>query len=150
MFYISHRGNLDTKNPDTENSIEAIKSCLSIGLYVEIDVWYVKGNFFLGHDYPKVQVDCGFLENDKLWCHAKNEEAILRMIQNKKIHCFWHSTDDYTITSKGFLWAYPGKTINENTICVLPELYHYSDNDLSNCLGICSDQITRYINAKNY
>lgn len=150
MFYISHRGNLDSKNPDTENSIEAIESCLSIGLDVEIDVWYVQSQFFLGHDYPKIKVDPTFLENDKLWCHAKNDEAIFHMIQNKKIHCFWHSTDDYTITSKGFLWAYPGKTINKNTVCVLPELCGYSDTELSNCIGICSDQITRYINAKNY
>jgi hypothetical protein len=150
MFYISHRGNLDSKNPDTENSIQAIELCLSMGLYVEIDVWSVKDRFFLGHDCPQIQVDSTFLENDKLWCHAKNNEAIFRMIPNKKIHCFWHSTDDYTITSKGFLWAYPGKTINTNTVCVLPELCNYSSSELSNCLGICSDQIIRYINAKNY
>ena len=24
-------------------------------------------------------------------------------------HYFWHQEDDYTITSKGIIWAYPGK-----------------------------------------
>jgi hypothetical protein len=29
--------------------------------------------------------------------------------------------DDYTITSKGYFWTYPGKKISKNSIIVLPE-----------------------------
>ena len=149
MFYISHRGNLNQKNPEAENTLESIDLCLSLGLYVEIDIWHINNKFYLGHDLPQTPISEKFLENPKLWCHAKNEQALFHMMQNKNIHCFWHTTDDYTITSKGYLWAYPGKKLGYNTICVLPELYDYSNTELSNCLGICSDQITRYINAKN-
>lgn len=149
MFYIAHRGNIDKKNPETENSIEAINLCLSLNLDVEIDVWYFDEHFYLGHDRPITKVNNDFLENHHLWCHAKNDQALFQMMQNKKIHCFWHSTDDYTITSQGFIWAYPGKNLDKNTVCVLPELGNYSTQQLNSCMGICSDQIIRYINAKN-
>ena len=56
-------------------------------------------------------------------------------------HYFWHEEDDYTITSKGIFWVYPGKTLIKNSICVLPELSSYND---FNCLGICSDFIMNY------
>ena len=60
-----------------------------------------------------------------------------------KINChyFWHQEDDYTITSKGIIWTYPGKLLLKNSICVLPELFN---KQILNCLGICSDYIQNY------
>ena len=98
--YISHRGNIDGRIINVENSPEYINRALSQDYEVEIDVWFVNDSFYLGHDEPLYLVDEEFLENDKLWCHAKNEESFYKMLSNSKIHCFWHQTDDYTLTSK--------------------------------------------------
>ena len=140
MIYISHRGNLDGKSENDENNPEYIVNALKKGFDVEIDVWFKNSNFYLGHDNPKYKIEKKFLENNQFWCHAKNTEAIYEM---SKINChyFWHQEDDYTITSKGIIWTYPGKLLLKNSICVLPELF---DKQILNCLGICSDYIQKY------
>lgn len=140
MIYISHRGNLDGKSKNHENSPEYVLNALKKGFDVEIDVWFKNGNFYLGHDDPKYKIEKKFLENNQFWCHAKNTEAIYEM---SKINChyFWHQEDDYTITSRGIIWTYPGKLLLKNSICVLPELF---DKQILNCLGICSDYIQKY------
>lgn len=150
MIYIAHRANLINKNPETENTISAIKKCLDLDLYVEIDIWFKNNSFYLGHDGPETKIKESFLVNNKLWCHAKNPEAFFHMSQNPEIHYFWHHIDAYTITSKGFLWACPDQPLFYNTIAVLPEICNYSKLELFNCAGICSDQILGYKNAKNY
>lgn len=141
--YISHRGNIDGRVINAENSPEQILFALSQGFEVEIDVWFVDDSFYLGHDEPLYLVEESFLENDKFWCHAKNEESFYKMLSNPRIHSFWHQTDDFTLTSKGIPWVFPGKKISENSIWVLPEKTPYK-NIILNCLGICSDYITRY------
>lgn len=141
--YISHRGNIDGRVINAENSPEQISFALSQGFEVEIDVWFVEDSFYLGHDEPLYLIEETFLENDKLWCHAKNEESFYKMLSNPNIHSFWHQTDDFTLTSKGIPWVFPGKKISENSIWVLPEKTPYK-NIILNCLGICSDYISRY------
>ena len=79
MILISHRGNINGKNSDRENSIEYIEEALDMGYNVEIDVWVIDNKFYLGHDNPLYEVDFLFLINNKLWCHAKNLEALLKM-----------------------------------------------------------------------
>ena len=92
MILISHRGNINGKNSDRENSIEYIEEALDMGYNVEIDVWVIDNKFYLGHDNPLYEVDFLFLINNKLWCHAKNLEALLKM-KNYDINCFWHEND---------------------------------------------------------
>ena len=77
-----------------------------------------------------------FLKNNLLYC-------IVIELQKIKAHYFWHQNDDYTITSKGFIWTYPGKKLLPQSICVLPEIVNYKTID---CLGICSDFILKYKN----
>ena len=145
MIYISHRGNLNGKS-DRENQPDYIEEALAQGFDVEIDVWYHQDEFYLGHDEPQYKVDEKFLEKEGLWCHAKNIDALNRMIDNGKIHCFWHQEDDVTLTSRGYIWTYPGKTLTENSIAVLPE--QNNDNSLTmlpkKVLGICSDYVVDY------
>ena len=107
-----------------------------------MDVRYNKGKFFLGHDYDQYEIDKNFLLNEKIWCHAKTTIA-LSALHQIGAHYFWHQEDDYTITSKGFIWTYPGKKLLPNSICVLPEDANYIE---INCLGICSDFIEKYLN----
>lgn len=140
MILISHRGNIDGKS-EKENHPDYIQEALELGYDVEIDVWYTD-SFYLGHDEPTYKIDENFLENNRLWCHAKNEKALEKMLSNKNIHCFWHQEDDYTITSKNFVWVYPNKKLVANSICVLPEIYN---SDISGSIGICSDYIENYL-----
>tara|TARA_B100000989_G_scaffold298905_1_gene290909 strand:- start:6970 stop:7395 length:426 start_codon:yes stop_codon:yes gene_type:complete len=140
MYLISHRGNLDGPNFKDENKPEYILEALSKGYNVEIDVRIYKDKFYLGHDEPQYKIEKNFLNNNKLWCHAKD---ILALEKLKKLNaiCFWHENDDYTLTSNGFIWAYPGKKLIKNSICVLPERGYYKK---FNCAGICSDFIQKY------
>ena len=80
------------------------------------------------------------LKHKNLWCHAKDFKT-LDQIREVECHYFWHQEDDYTLTSKGFVWVYPGKPLIKNCIAVLPEKFN---QDLSVCYGICTDNIKKY------
>ena len=140
MILISHRGNIQGKSPGLENMPEYINDTLKKGYHVEIDVWY-KNGFYLGHDNPQYSIKPSFLVQDKIWCHAKNIEAIIEMSKYPKIHYFWHQEDDITLTSKNYIWAYPGKQPIKNSIAVLPEIYN---DKVDVCKGVCSDNIELY------
>ena len=145
MILISHRGNLNGKS-DRENSPDYIEEALSQGFDVEVDVWYIDDQFWLGHDKPQYKVSEGFLEHSNLWCHAKNIQALYVMSKSSNIHYFWHQEDDVTLTSRGYLWTYPGKQLTEKSICVLPELENKKSKVIlpKNVAGICSDFIVRF------
>jgi hypothetical protein len=145
MIYISHRGNIYGKNVKTENTEQQIINCINLHFLVEIDLWYMNNSFFLGHDAPLNKISTKFLLDNKrsLWCHAKNEMALFELM-NYNLHCFWHEEDKYTITSKGFIWAYPNSLLHKNTIAVLPEISKYSIENLLQSFGICSDNIQYY------
>jgi len=140
MILISHRGNVNGRFEDWENKPEYIDDALSLGYDVEVDVWFIDGKFMLGHDEPQYEIDYKFLMNEKLWCHAKNLNALFEM-KKYAIHYFWHETDTVTLTSKNYVWAYPGKQPIKGSIAVMPELEN--DNVLL-CTGICSDYIQYY------
>ncbi len=140
MRLISHRGNIGGRIIEEENNPEYVMDTLSIGYDVEIDVWFIDNVFYLGHDEPQYQIHSDFLKNENLWCHSKNIESLERML-TMGVHCFFHNTDDCTLTSRGYIWTYPGKLLLKNSICVLPELSNYEKYD---CFGICSDYIEKY------
>jgi len=140
MILISHKGNLDGRVIEFENRPDYINHTLSQGYNVEVDVWFKNNEFYLGHDTPMYKVGTEYLKNNKIWCHAKNIDA-LYPLQCNDIHYFWHQEDDLTITSKGQLWVKPGKQPVRGSIAVLPELYN---EDTSQCIGICSDKIKEY------
>jgi len=141
MIYISHRGYTNGSNEDLENNPDQIKYLLSKNIHVEIDLRFFKHKLYLGHDEPRYQVDKSFLSNDKLWCHAKDAESLSELTK-MNCHYFWHQKDDYTITSKGFIWVYPGKSLIKNSICVIPEKFK---QDYSMCYGVCSDYLDKII-----
>jgi hypothetical protein len=57
------------------------------------------------------------------------------------LNYFWHQEDVLSLTSKKYIWVYPGKQPIENSIAVMPEI---ENDDISLCLGICSDYILKY------
>lgn len=147
MIYISHRGNIDGKKPHLENSPEYILDAIRLGFDVEIDVWYVDDKWWLGHDTPQYEIDFDWMDSrsDKLWVHCKNIAAVEYFFENenecKEINWFWHENDTVTLTSYGYVWAYPGKQPIKKSIAVMPEMYK---DDISHCTGICSDVINKF------
>jgi hypothetical protein len=110
MKIISHRGNLTGPCSDTENHPDQINLCISKGYDVEIDLWFIDGDYFLGHDTPTYKTSFSFLleRKDKLWIHCKNQDAVFAL-NNTGFNYFWHQEDDITLTSQEFIWAYPDK-----------------------------------------
>ena len=142
MILISHRGNIDGKKPHLENKPQYIDEAIDLGYDVEIDLWFIDGRVYLGHDEPQYEVDDSWLgeRTDKLWVHCKNVES-LNWIRSTILHYFWHEEDTLTLTSENYIWVYPGKQPIIGSIAVMPER---SNDDVSKCIGICSDVIKKY------
>jgi len=150
MVLIAHRGNINGKT-DRENSPEYIDEAIELGYDVEVDVRYIDGKLYLGHDSGKYETDLDWLGNrvKYLWIHCKNHQAMefFWRVDPKGdlFNYFWHDSDDMTLTSKGFIWAHPKIVALKNSIAVIPEV---RNSDVSQCLGVCSDNIKKYKNAK--
>ena len=78
MKIISHRGNIDGINTDTENNPTQIDKVINMGYDVEIDLRIKDNKLFLGHDYPQYEIDIEWLNKrkDKLWVHAKDYNSV--------------------------------------------------------------------------
>jgi len=142
MILIAHRGNINGKIPEKENTPQYIQEAAEMGYHVEIDAWGDdKGKLYLGHDQSQYPVTINFLSQGPFIVHAKNNLAI-PLLEYHNLHWFWHNTDNYTITSKGWVWAYPNMpAAGLNCIAVLPECHGTSVDKFA---GICSDYIERY------
>jgi hypothetical protein len=145
MILISHRGNIIGRNPSEENRPRYILEAQKVGYDVEIDIWWYQSAWYLGHDEPQYPINEKFfnqVNRFKTWYHAKNGDAFYKMIKNTQFHCFWHQTDDYVLTSFGYIWTYPSKPFLPDCIAVLPERGY--EGDLKVCGGVCSDYIESY------
>jgi len=153
MKLIAHRGNLEGPNPLKENNPEYIEKALSEGFDVEIDVQYNRydENFYLGHDYPQYIVTRYWLAQnmDKFWIHCKNLDALSEFANTGGFNYFWHQEDDFTLTSKKYIWTYPGKPYAPSSVIVMPEwnmdINSLSDLKVYNCFGICSDYVGKIL-----
>jgi len=139
---ISHRGNLTGKQPELENTPKYIDRAIAKGFYCEIDVHGKDGALYLGHDQGLILTDESFLRRPSIVAHAKNIDALATML-SKGIHCFYHHSDHYTLTSQNWIWAFPGKPAVAHGPCiaVLPENYA---TDVTLFSGVCSDFIEQF------
>jgi hypothetical protein len=172
MKFIAHRGNMYGPNPEQENRPHYIVSVLNKGFDCEIDVRYIDGKWFLGHDTPDYEISLDFLldNSDKLWIHCKNVAALSKLLgitetseyrrsddvfsgngeaiggKYPKLNIFWHQEEDFTLTSKGYIWTYPGKEITSSSIVVMPE---WKMEELpKHAFAVCSDYFD-YITHRN-
>jgi hypothetical protein len=134
---IAHRANRFGSS-EGENSPKKIIEAIDDGYDVEIDVWY-DGSIKFGHDKPIYNVDLTWmlLISNKLWCHAKNLQALNFLIEND-FNCFYHDKDPCTLTSKNYVWSFPDTEIINKTIIVMPEKFR-TKQDISKAYGICTD-----------
>jgi hypothetical protein len=144
MLIISHRGNFEGKNVETENTPKQIDFLLSKNIPVEIDVRFNNDRWYLGHDYNEHSINKEYLLDRKemLWCHAKDILALEKMLE-LGLHCFWHQEDNYTLTSKGIIWAYPYRYA-EKGILVMPSKEFLNSIDKP-IYGICVDNVKDYL-----
>jgi len=140
MIIVSHRGNLSGKNPQRENSVSYVEEAISAGYHVEVDVWFVDGNFYLGHDAPQYLVSAEWLSKHPLWCHAKNQNALEEMM-NLGLNCFWHENDRFTPTNHGFLWCFPNNYSSNGITVDLSDRFELPS---SPCMGICTDNPSKW------
>lgn len=147
MIYIAHRGLYNGPDFHKENHPDQIKDAIKNGYHVEVDIWVVDKKVLLGHDEPKYEIKDEFIDSRKFWIHCKNVEALYYFITHisEKYNYFWHENDQYTLTSKNYIWTYPGKLLTDMSIMVMPE---YLDSSLLNtknviCYGICSDYVEK-------
>jgi hypothetical protein len=148
VLLIAHRALVDGPSSILENHPAEIESCIKNGLDVEIDLRYIEGRWYLGHDLPSYEVSEQFLTSikHKSWIHAKNIECLYKLSELKwDGNFFWHQNDDVTLTNSGFLWTYPGKTLTKHSICVMPEWVPEQFDNMKNLdvYGICSDYINK-------
>lgn len=151
---ISHRGNLYGEGGSSwENHPEYIQDSLDKGFDCEIDLWVYNDVFYLGHDEPTHKIEPQWIvdRHHELWIHCKNPEAFSNL--RKQIfsfyNFFWHETDQYTLTSLGFIWAYPSSHILPQAIIAVPEMSYSKDEvfailEKNACHGICSDYVAEY------
>jgi hypothetical protein len=152
MRIISHRGNVQGPDPVSENSISSIELAISLGFDVEIDLWFINGKFFLGHDDPINEASVDFLQkhSKQLWIHCKNVDAVVELQELNTLYnynYFWHESDTITLTSNGYIWAYVGKQPIKYSIAVMPE--KFPEQEIKSCFGICTDFPIKYKEAKS-
>ena len=146
MKIICHRGNTFGPDPENENKVEVIEYCIRQGFDVEIDLWMVDGDLFLGHDKPQYQVDWDYLRHRKanLWVHAKNFQAITAL-NNYYLNFFWHEDDKYAITSHKYIWTHPNTfDIHHSHQQVLLDFSPSVDFDFyrrAGVAGVCVDYV---------
>jgi hypothetical protein len=143
MILIAHRGNINGPDKTRENTIEYIDEAINAGYNVEIDVWILDDGIWLGHDGPENKINKEFLFRNinKLWCHAKNLNALAFLTQNN-FNAFSHDNDPYVLTSNGYIWAHFKSEFTKDTIAVMPEWSKYTLSQLPVCKGVCSDFVS--------
>lgn len=145
MVYIAHRGNVNGRFESYENEPAYIDRAIELGYDVEVDMWWIDGRTYLGHDEPQYEVDDSWLSEraDKLWVHCKNVE-LLNWISSTTLHYFWHTNADYTLISNKMVLVKPGQKLIKNSICCMPEMGYIGD--ITKCYAIMTDNIKGYGN----
>lgn len=151
MKLIAHRGNINGPNSSDENNPQYIDNAINLGYDAEIDIRFDlnENKFYLGHDESQYPVTLDWLNQhqEKLWIHCKDISALFYFVNNTtEYNYFWHQEDDFTLTSKNYIWTYPGKSHTPKSIIVMPEMDLKTEfsNSLKeyDCFGICTDYIS--------
>jgi hypothetical protein len=144
VIIISHRGFLNGVDKSVENNPIQVDKCLNLNFNVEIDVWYEKRIFYLGHNSPVHKISYRWLEDRSkfLWVHCKNLSALDFFVSNKSnLNFFFHNADNYTLTSHKFIWTYPNLKVTKNCIIVAlnyNDIFTFAGKSIKP-FGVCTD-----------
>ncbi len=140
MIKIARRGNYAGRNKDRENTSTYIDEAISKGYDVMVDVWLVGNRWYLGHHFPKEEIQLNFLERPAIWTHAMDLKGYVSLFNNPKVHTFWINNDDMTYTSKNIKWTRLSHTSHDGIIYIRhpnEALIRYTES--TKLLGICTD-----------
>ena len=148
MILISHRGNLDGRIPEKENSEEYIDTAIKLGFHVEIDVRTNNNELYLGHDEAQYLINLNWLidRSEFLFIHVKDFESFNFLINYDKLKIFFHTCEEHVIINNTkLLWSHDLKNISKKSIIPLLslddiKLHSHLKNDV---FGICSDYIVK-------
>lgn len=145
MIKIAHRGNYAGRNGEKENTPSYIEQAIAAGYDVEVDVWLIERQWYLGHDFPRDKIDRSFLERPQIWTHAKNLVGHVSLWNNIKVHVFWHDRDEFVFTSKGIKWAAAGVVTNDGIMVMpTPDLIEEINLGIIEPLGVCADNFSLF------
>lgn len=138
---ICHRANLYGPDPKRENTLSSIQECLDLGRDVEVDVRIYGNQLFFGHDEPQERVPLDFLTtfSERLWIHCKCIDSLFLLIKYESLNVFFHDQDEVTLTSKKYLWTFPGKITTPQSIMVALSLEATKLYITENLYGVCTD-----------
>lgn len=152
MRFISHRGNLKGRHKTYENIPSVIENVISQGYSVEIDVWEINNELFLGHDQPDWKVSLEFFKSnyEKLLIHCKDDASLFKLSSIPVLELFTHADDKFTLSSKGKILIHPHTvTTYRKGILIMPEMSHYTVDEILQFDGIVSDNIKFYEDCYN-
>jgi hypothetical protein len=146
MLIISHRANVDGPCKH-ENTIGQVGYALSMGFYVEVDVWQLNDGFGfrMGHDEPLMRESAplNFLQNDKIFCHCKDEHSFDILKNYTDTSPFKHNDEKQVIVMKNgesMIWKHSN---NRHPSGKKDDIYVFLGDDFQEDLllfgGICTD-----------
>jgi len=144
-----HRGNNGLDNLP-ENYPATVCKRNNEGYSVECDIWFQESKWYLGHDRPQYELQNleVFLVGRNNLIHAKNGETFAKLLKycrergfNNEI--FYHTNEDYVLSTRGNIIAYPGKILYEENLCMMPESIgrNISEEEKNNIVEICSNSL---------
>ena len=149
MKIISHRGNIKGPIPHKENEPSYIDIAIANGFDVEVDIRYINGKFWLGHDLPDHEVTTEWIIDRKnnLWFHCKDLYSACALNDlDTNIIKFCHSSDSYVLVSNNTIQVHD-LTLTLDKYCVIPlmtlqDIDKYNGGDV---YGICTDYPNKLI-----
>lgn len=140
---IAHRGNIDGPNSKLENKLDYIDNAIDLGYEALVDIWSYNGKMYLGNHTGsnRVPIDCLMNRSTKLWIHCGNHEAFQILFRYQSLNIFWHQTDDFALTTKGYTWCYPGIGPLDRSVAFMPE---FDSPNLDKFHALCSDEVSLF------
>ena len=144
MLIISHRGNIDGPSVNDENRPDYIDHALEKNFEVEIDIWLINNEIYLGHDEPLYKINKNWLfeRRQKTWIHCKNFDSLSYLSaseESKYLNFFFHQKDQYTLTSKNYIWVYPSQPYDRNSVIVSRFPKEFKNYIKDRPYGVCTD-----------
>ena len=146
MILISHRGNITGPNPTRENSPSYIDTAISAGYEVEVDINYLNGKFYLGHDTPDYEISEKWImmRKSSVWFHCKNLESATKLsLLGDGYKFFCHTSDPFVLTSNSYVWVHD-LDMELDVRCIIPLLNSEDVTKYNGKIvyGVCTDYIT--------
>ena len=143
MIIISHRGNINGPVPEKENRPSYIDCALQLGYDVEVDIRFINGTFWLGHDTPDYEVSNTWIlkRKNNIWFHCKDLDSASMLNElDDTINKFCHTSDSFVLVSNGTVWVHD-LTLNLDEKCIIPLINKQNIIDYNGpeVCGICTD-----------